>query len=85
VNYKVQIAAHTVPMDDAYLKTIYAGNMEIDLIMEDNWYKYSIGNFKTFEEAVKLLNNINVEKAFIVAYQSGKKINLKKALEITKR
>jgi len=85
VNYKVQIAAHTVPMDEAYLKTIYAGNMNIDLIMEDNWYKYSIGNFSTFEEAVTLLNNIKVEKAFIVAYQSGKKINLKKALEITKR
>ncbi len=77
--FKVQIAAHTVPLTEEYLRTIYKGSMKIDMIYEEEWYKYSIGRFKTFEEANKTLEECKVRKAFIVAYQGKKKLTIKEA------
>ncbi len=79
--FKVQIAAHTVPLTEEYLRTIYKGGMKIDLIYEDEWYKYSIGRYMTLEEATETLENCNVKKAFITAYQSGKKLTIEEALK----
>ena len=79
--FKVQIAAHTVPLTEEYLRTIYKGGMKIDLIFEEDWYKYSVGRYKTLEEATATLENCNVKKAFIVAYQSGIKLTIEEALK----
>ncbi len=78
--FKVQIAAHTVPLTEEYLRTIYKGGMPIDMIYEDEWYKYSIGRFTDFEEATKVFEECKVRKAFIVAYQGGKKLTIKEAI-----
>ena len=80
--FKVQIAAHTVPITEEYLRSIYKGTMPIDMIYEDNWYKYSIGRYKTFDEADKTLQECNVRKAFIVAYQGGKKLTIQEAVDM---
>ena len=79
--FKVQIAAHTVPLTEEYLRTIYLGGMQIDMIYEEEWYKYSIGRYKTLEEATETLEICNVKKAFIIAYQEGKKLTIQEALE----
>jgi len=79
--FKVQIAAHTVPLTEEYLRTIYLGGMTIDMIYEEEWYKYSIGRYKTLEEATETLEDCNVKKAFIIAYQEGKKLTIQEALE----
>jgi hypothetical protein len=79
--FKVQIAAHTVPLTEEYLRTIYLGGMPIDMIYEEEWYKYSIGRYKTLEEATKTLEECDVKKAFIIAYQEGKKLTIQEALE----
>lgn len=80
--FKVQIAAHTIPLTDEYLKTIYRGNIPVQTILEENWYKYQIGIFEDFKEAQKVLEECGVKKAFIAPYQGGKKISLKEALAI---
>jgi hypothetical protein len=80
--FKVQIAAHTVPLTEEYLRTIYKGGMPIDMIYEDEWYKYSIGRFTDFEEATKVLEECKVRKAFIVAYQGGRKLTIKEAIDL---
>ena len=79
--FKVQIAAHTVPLTEEYLRTIYLGEMQIDMIYEEEWYKYSIGRYKTLEEATVTLEMCNVKKAFIIAYQESKKLTIQEALE----
>lgn len=81
VIFKVQIAAHTVPITEEYLRTIYKGSMKIDMIYEDEWYKYSIGRYKTFDEAQSTLQSCKVRKAFIVAYQGGKKVTVNQAVD----
>jgi hypothetical protein len=80
--YMVQIAAHTVHITPKYIKeNVYNGQMPVTELKEAGWYKYTIGHYKTFEEAYHLLNQINVLKAFVVAYKNGKRVPLKEAEE----
>ncbi len=74
--FKVQVAASRNKLSDAYLKEIYNGNETIDILIEDNWYKYSLGKFNKYDQALDLKNQINVNGAFIVAYQNGVKVSL---------
>lgn len=80
--FKVQIAAHTVPLTEEYLRTIYKGGMSIDMIYEDEWYKYSIGRYLSFEKATETLEDCKIRKAFIVAYQGGKKLTIQEAVNL---
>ncbi len=80
--FKVQIAAHTMPLSQEYLNLIYKGQIPIDLIYEENWYKYSIGRYHTFEEAEMTRKESNIKKAFVVAYCEGKKISTQEAIQL---
>lgn len=77
--YRVQIAAHTIKMEDSFINQIYKGDKEVIEIQEDEWYKYQIGNYKSFAVAQQQLEESNVARAFIVAYLEGEKINVKEA------
>jgi hypothetical protein len=82
IYYQVQIAAHTQPLSLKYLKdNIYIGDIKINEIREEGWYKYTLGRYKTYEEANRLLKSVNVPKAFVVAYKNGKRVPLKEVKE----
>jgi hypothetical protein len=83
--FKVQIAAHTMPITDEYLNTLYRGDLKIDMILEDDWYKYSIGRYKTFDEAEATHRECNIKKSFVVAYQAGRKISTTEAIQILQK
>jgi hypothetical protein len=85
VIFKVQIAAHTMPLSQEYLNLFYKGDLPIDLIFEEDWYKYSIGIYRTFEEADAKNREINIKKAFVVAYCEGKKITIQQALDLLEK
>lgn len=80
--FKVQIAAHTMPLSDEYLKTLYKGDLTIDMIFEEEWYKYSVGRYLSFDEAEATRRECNIKKAFVVAYEAGKHISTQEALRI---
>ncbi len=83
ITFIVQIAAHTVPIPESYLKTIYTGNMEIEMIFEYPWYKYYLGPFYKLSEAQEKLSSLSgVKNAFIAAYKDNKRINLREAIGI---
>jgi hypothetical protein len=83
--FKVQIAAHTVPLTQEYLETIYQGDLKIDMIFEDEWYKYSIGRYLDYNEADATLREYNIKKAFVVAYEAGKHIPTLEAIQIVEQ
>jgi len=84
IYYQVQIAAHTEQLTLKYIKdNIYIGAVKINEIKEEGWFKYTLGRYKTFDEAVKLLKSVNVPKAFVVAYKNGKRVPLKEVSEPT--
>jgi hypothetical protein len=83
--FKVQIAAHVMPLSDEYLNIIYKGNIPIDMIFEADWYKYSIGRYRTFEEAEATRRESNIKKSFVVAYSEGKKIGTQEAIQLIEK
>jgi hypothetical protein len=83
--FKVQIAAHTMPLTEEYLTSIYKGDLKIDMIFEENWYKYSIGRYTSFDEADATLRECNIKKAFVVAYQEGIKISTQEAAQLIEK
>lgn len=85
VIFKVQIAAHTMPLTEEYLNMLYRGDVKLDMIFEDEWYKYSLGRYATFEEADATLRSINIKKAFVVAYREGKKISAQEARQVVEQ
>lgn len=55
----------------------------------DGWYKYSTGNFKTYEEAQRHLKYVRdtrrYKDAFIICFLKDERISLEKALELIKK
>jgi hypothetical protein len=52
------------------------------MIFEEDWYKYSIGRYRTFDEAEATLIGCGIKKSFVVAYQEGKKISTTEAIRL---
>lgn len=72
--YKVQLAANRAPISQNVLRKLYYGDRDIERINENGWYKYSIGDFETFEEADKFRKSLGASDAFVVAYRGSKRI-----------
>ena len=81
VTFRVQIAAHTEPLSQEYLRTIYFGSRDIFELQEEGWYKYSIGIFKDYYKARQIAEESGVRRAFIVPYVAGIKISIREALD----
>jgi hypothetical protein len=80
VYYQVQIVAHTAPLNASYIKqNVYQGDMPIETLREEGWYKYVIGRYRTLEEASQLLQKLKIPKAFVVAYKNHKRVPIKEA------
>ena len=80
VIYRIQVAASRVKLPDAHLNKIYPEadrfpehNMMI-VDDDDNWYKYLFGEYKTYESADAIRQQMTVEGAFIVAYKNYSRV-----------
>ncbi|MBN2213308.1 MAG: hypothetical protein JW723_03605 [Bacteroidales bacterium] len=69
--FRVQLAANKSQLTQRALQSIYYGNKQIEMILEDDWFKYSIGDFPDYKSADKFRSQCGVENAFIVAYRKG--------------
>lgn len=76
ITFIVQIAAHIEEIPQAELKTFYSGNMEVNMMHEEGWYKYYLGPFRSFEEADKIMKLLNISNVFIAAYSDGQRISV---------
>ncbi len=56
---------------------------------QDGWYKYSSGNYRSYDEALKHQKYVRDTKkykdAFIICFHDDERISLEKALEMTKK
>ncbi|MCP3933118.1 MAG: N-acetylmuramoyl-L-alanine amidase [Bacteroidetes bacterium] len=81
IQFKVQLAATPKPMDISKGKWRSTGYL-IEVIKEDNMYKYQARNFNSLKDALDArikLRNMGFSGAFIVAYQEGNRIKITKA------
>ncbi|MBN1144476.1 MAG: SPOR domain-containing protein [Bacteroidales bacterium] len=71
VIYRVQIAANRTELSQRALSKMYYGKKSVEMVNENGWYKYSVGDFATYEEASKFRNSTGMSNAFVVAYRKG--------------
>ena len=69
--FRIQVAANRSQLSQRTLQSIYYGQKKIEMIMEDGWFKYSIGDFQDYKSADKFRSQCGVSNAFIVAYRKG--------------
>ena len=81
--FRIQVAANRVPLTIAQMEKIYSGNYPVEMIYEDNWYKYQFMGVRLYSDALQIISNINTRGVFIVAYEDGIKLNLADAVRKT--
>jgi hypothetical protein len=83
IYYRVQLAATHRIVDPLSNYKKYNLDRPVLLEFHDGWYKYSIGSFVKYSEAQAyrdmLVTNKRIRGAFIVAYESGKRIEVSEA------
>ena len=84
INYKVQISASQSPIkiQNHWNQLGYL----IEVVKENNYYKYQIGGFKTYKEVQAALHNIKAKgfkECFVVVYNDGLRVSLQEAKAIS--
>ncbi|MCK5535331.1 MAG: SPOR domain-containing protein [Bacteroidales bacterium] len=79
IYYKIQIAASKTPLALSHLKSIYNYNLPYNNEKENGYYKYSVGQFESYENADAFKIKMNLPAAFIIAYKNHKKISIAEA------
>ena len=87
LEYKVQILSSTKPLDKDSLKKEYAVK---DKVNEENFnglYKYTVGSFKTYENARDYKNKLDFQKyiPFVIAYNRGARITVGEAMQLASK
>jgi len=71
--YRVQIGAFNKRLDKKTLKEFFYHTEFIYEEYIDNFYKYTIGNFNSFDEALNFAKKCGINGAFVVKYVDGKR------------
>ncbi len=82
ITFVVQIAASRETMSESSLKRLYNGDLPIKSRLEDNWYKYQIGETNSYLDIKEIRKTVDVKGAFIVAYNGDTKLKLWQAIRI---
>jgi hypothetical protein len=87
LEYKVQILSSTKPLDKDSLRKEYAVK---DKVNEENFnglYKYTVGSFKTYENARDYKNKLDFQKyiPFVIAYNRGARITVGEAMQLASK
>ncbi len=72
--FKIQIAACVEALPLSTLRNIYPREVKITNEMDNGWYKYMVGNYKTYRDAWEAQQQMKIEGSFIVAYRKGKRL-----------
>lgn len=74
VEYRLQIAASWLPAGKEQLKEMNPTTLDVKVYKHKRLYKYTIGSFKTPEEAKHYKNAFGLKNAIVVKYKNGKEI-----------
>ncbi len=75
IAFKVQIASSPIELDNS--DPIFQGHQGVEVYISNGQFKYTIGNFKTAEEAhekKRALRGRGFKGAFVAAFRDGKRI-----------
>jgi N-acetylmuramoyl-L-alanine amidase len=78
--FKIQIATSTLNLPTK--PENFKGMIDVEMIPSGKWYKYFVGNYTTYDEALTRQTEVRekgYDTAFMVAYEDGKKVDVKYA------
>jgi N-acetylmuramoyl-L-alanine amidase len=85
VYFRVQILATSKSVDaERYFSKLKLGRIFKEYI--EGLYKYTTGTFTYYKDAkyfIDKLGRVNLNEAFVIAYQDGERIPVRKALRLT--
>jgi len=85
LTYKIQVLAVTKKeVSEKQLQRKLKSKYPIQKEQSDGWYKYTIGDFKSYTETVKTMESLKVSDAFIIAYKNGNRITIAEARRLSK-
>jgi len=70
ISYRIQIAASKKELKNHDLNKLYRGYEDIESSFDGEWYRYTIGNYDSLEDAIYFKDRSGVEKAFIVSFEN---------------
>lgn len=77
--FRVQLSANREPTDATTFYRQAGVTREVLVEQHDGYYKYTVGPFQTYEQAVLYMEQVNalqeVEGAFVVGYRNGSRVN----------
>jgi tetratricopeptide (TPR) repeat protein len=76
VIYKVQVMASRKPATPRQIKRKYKGPLPVSVSFEDNWYKYTVGEFRTYYEACDCMRSTHVADAFVAGYINNTRVSI---------
>jgi len=80
--FSVQILAGKNKVTDEQLARAYSGSLEVYENYGDGWYRYSVGKYLTYQEAMKAMQ-VNNLKGHPVAYHGKKRVSLVEAKKLS--
>jgi septal ring-binding cell division protein DamX len=86
VFYTVQIGASKEKLNSDYYNK-YSFDKEVNEMLIDGMYKYSLGKFPTLKEANSYMPSVKQKniQCFVVAYMDGKRVSVSEALAVSKK
>jgi hypothetical protein len=85
ITFAVQVSASSRKLTKHDLKFIYCGGHSVHEYHIGKWYKYAVGSFSNYEQAAALKKTICVPGAFVVAYKGDEQLDIKQAINQSKR
>ncbi len=87
LSFKIQILSSTRKLDRDSIRKVYKIR---ESVVEENYnglYKYTVGNFVTYEEARDFKNQLDFQKyiPFVIAYNRGARITVGEAMQLAAR
>lgn len=74
--YRIQIGVSRIPAYREQLKKLNPTNLPVQTYKSVHFYKYTIGNFSSYSEAVNFRNANGLADTFVVKYKNGSEIPL---------
>lgn len=74
ITYRIQIGTSRIPASRNQKNKMNKTNLKVQTFKSLNIYKYTIGDFSTYNEALNLKKSKGLRKCFIVKYRNGKEV-----------
>ena len=71
ITFRIQIAASETQLSLKRLRLICPGKMIINNEKDGKWYKYTVGEYNLYKDALAAKKKLGISGSFIVAYKNG--------------